>query len=416
MNRNSSVHRPAAVGRLVSTTWAETNGLKRLRSEYDHRGRRVRRIEFQRIGVVWQPVETRDFVYDDWNLIRETRTGSVTTAIEFFWGPDLSGSMQGAGGIGGLVAISIGGDFYFPGYDNNGNVVGYWDESGSLVAEYAYDAFGNTISSSGSMASVFPHRFSTKYHDAETDLYYYGYRYYSPSLGRWISRDPIEEKGGLSVYAFVFNCPEVFVDSKGDFGLASFVAAILGAVGIEYDFLNAPAWINDSIISHYGGPEPFMDATQQELREKGGIISEELFKKARRKSTTPINSNSTGIDKRLYDDLKKIVKASHLYKEKKQFIIRRLGEGTLYNGYINIEFHADQDAKPAYSIGGAQLHYSYDPKTKKVSFWIEDTYDFTKKGHVWERLHELGHIEYFKENIAIEAIDCPTVAPEIKTK
>ncbi len=78
-------------------------------------------------------------------------------------------------------------------YDNNGNVIGYWDESGSIVAEYAYDAFGNTISSSGSMASVFPHRFSTKYYDSETDLYYYGYRYYSPSLGRWISRDPIQE-------------------------------------------------------------------------------------------------------------------------------------------------------------------------------------------------------------------------------
>ena len=42
-----------------------------------------------------------------------------------------------AGGVGGLVAVSIGGSFYFPGYDNNGNVIGYWDESGSLVAEYA---------------------------------------------------------------------------------------------------------------------------------------------------------------------------------------------------------------------------------------------------------------------------------------
>ena len=32
----------------------------------------------------------------------------------------------------------------FPGYDDNGNVIGYWDESGSIVAEYAYDAFGDT--------------------------------------------------------------------------------------------------------------------------------------------------------------------------------------------------------------------------------------------------------------------------------
>ena len=93
------------------------------------------------------------------------------------------GLRTGAGGVGGLVAVSIDGDYYFPGYDNNGNVIGYWDEDGELVAEYAYDAFGNAIDESGSMASVFPHRFSTKYYDAETDLYYYGYRYYS----QWVT-------------------------------------------------------------------------------------------------------------------------------------------------------------------------------------------------------------------------------------
>ena len=135
--------------------------------------------------------------------------------LAFFWGPDLSGTLQGAGGVGGLVAVSIAGQFYFPGYDNNGNVVGYWDESGSLVAEYAYDAFGNTISSSGSMASVFPHRFSTKYYDAATDLYYYGYRYYAPSLGRWISRDLIEENGGMNLYASCDNALISGVDFMG---------------------------------------------------------------------------------------------------------------------------------------------------------------------------------------------------------
>ncbi len=100
-------------------------------------------------------------------------------------------------------------------YDNNGNVIGYWNEDGDLVAEYAYDAFGNTIDVSGSMADFFPHRFSTKYYDAETDLYYYGYRYYSPSLGRWISRDPIEERAGSNVYSFTRNAPSVAYDYLG---------------------------------------------------------------------------------------------------------------------------------------------------------------------------------------------------------
>jgi RHS repeat-associated protein len=55
------------------------------------------------------------------------------------------------------------------------------------------------------MAANNPFRFSTKYQDDETGLVYYGYRYYSPSMGRWISRDPIEEEGGLNLYGFVGN-------------------------------------------------------------------------------------------------------------------------------------------------------------------------------------------------------------------
>ena len=172
-------------------------------ADYDHLGRRTFRATDRRSGFSWLLSDEREFVYDGWNLIHEHRydyQDDSDTDIEYFWGPDLSGSLQGAGGVGGLVAVSIDGDYYFPGYDNNGNVIGYWDESGDIVAEYAYDAFGNIIDESGSMADFFPHRFSTKYYDAETDLYYYGYRYYSPSLGRWISRDPIEEDGGYNLF------------------------------------------------------------------------------------------------------------------------------------------------------------------------------------------------------------------------
>jgi RHS repeat-associated protein len=47
------------------------------------------------------------------------------------------------------------------------------------------------------MVSANPFRFSTKYQDDETDLLYYGFRYYSASVGRWISRDPIGEQAFL---------------------------------------------------------------------------------------------------------------------------------------------------------------------------------------------------------------------------
>jgi RHS repeat-associated protein len=81
---------------------------------------------------------------------------------------------------------------------------------GTLVANYRYDAFGNTLASSGNYASLNKYRFSTKPLDEETPsakLYYYGYRFYSPDLGRFISRDPIEEEGGINLYGFVGNSP-----------------------------------------------------------------------------------------------------------------------------------------------------------------------------------------------------------------
>ena len=145
------------------------------------------------------------FVYDGWNLIHETiysTAGGATnmTEVQYFWGLDLSDSLQGAGGVGGLLAVSRNGEFYFPAYDNNGNVTKYIDESGNVIAAYEYDDFGRTISQSGPLANFFRHRFSTKYYDPETGLCYYGYRFYSPVLMRWISQDPIGEAGGLNLY------------------------------------------------------------------------------------------------------------------------------------------------------------------------------------------------------------------------
>lgn len=60
-----------------------------------------------------------------------------------------------------------------------------------------------------------PFRFSTKYTDSETSLSYYGYRYYSADIGRWLNRDPIEEKGGTNLYAVVSNNVVNWVDPEG---------------------------------------------------------------------------------------------------------------------------------------------------------------------------------------------------------
>ena len=87
--------------------------------------------------------------------------------------------------------------------------------NGGALARYSYDAFGKLIAKSGRRSSLFRHRFSTKYYDTETGLYYYGYRFYHPGLMRWLNRDPIEEEGGMNLYAMCENKAISCTDSVG---------------------------------------------------------------------------------------------------------------------------------------------------------------------------------------------------------
>ena len=139
----------------------------------------------------------------------------AASAIKYSWGKDLSGTLQGAGGVGGLLYLTVDGAIYIPCYDGNGNATRYLDANGCTVAQYVYDAFGRTISQTGSLADIFRHRFSTKYFDAESGLYYYGHRFYSPVLRRWLTRDPIEEEGGLNLYGFCGNNAVCRYDKDG---------------------------------------------------------------------------------------------------------------------------------------------------------------------------------------------------------
>src|SRR6185436_20742834 len=121
-------------------------------------------------------------------------------------GTDLSGTLERAGGIGGLMARSHGysggnwstHNFYHA--DGNGNITYLVNSSQGLAASYRYDPFGNTISSSGTLASANVYRFSSKEIHVNSGMYYYGFRFYDPNLQRWMNQDPIEEEGGINLY------------------------------------------------------------------------------------------------------------------------------------------------------------------------------------------------------------------------
>jgi RHS repeat-associated protein len=101
-------------------------------------------------------------------------------------------------------------------YDGNGNVAALVNAAdGSVAAQYEYGPFGEVIRATGPLAFTNPFRFSSKYQDDETACLYYGLRFYNPSIARWLSRDPIAEKGGLNVYSFVRNNPVMLIDMLG---------------------------------------------------------------------------------------------------------------------------------------------------------------------------------------------------------
>lgn len=135
--------------------------------------------------------------------------------ISFRYG-DKSGTEQGAGGVGGLLAVSVNGVFSIPCCDHNGSIVAYVSETGGIEALYLYDAYGNTLEQSGEKADVHAFGFSTKYHDREIGIIAYQKRFYRPDHGRWLNRDPIEEEGGENLYAFCGNNPVNKYDILGE--------------------------------------------------------------------------------------------------------------------------------------------------------------------------------------------------------
>jgi RHS repeat-associated protein len=68
-----------------------------------------------------------------------------------------------------------------------------------------------------------------EFFDDETGYINYGYRFYSPTIGRWLSRDPIAEEGGVNLYAFVGNRTTNEVDQLGQTPVVPVGAVVIGS-------------------------------------------------------------------------------------------------------------------------------------------------------------------------------------------
>ena len=198
------------------------------KSEFAYDGKMRRRIrkEYTWRNGAWALTNEVRYVYDG-NLEIQWREANNLPTLTLTRGKDLSGSLEGAGGIGGLLARTDNGQLtigssqahaYFHA-DGNGNITALINTQQVVVAKYLYDPFGNTLSASGPLADANLYRFSSREWHGNSGVVLYKHRGYVPSLHRWLNRDPIQERGGKNLYAFVKNTPINRVDAYGLVGL-----------------------------------------------------------------------------------------------------------------------------------------------------------------------------------------------------
>jgi RHS repeat-associated protein len=158
---------------------------------------------------VWALSGEVRYLYDGRRVIQERNSGNTPT-VTYTRGPDLSGSFEGAGGIGGLLARSHGysgstgawSTHHYYHADGGGNITAMADNhatTAALSASYRYDPFGRTLSQSGTMAAANLYRFSSKEIHAQSGMYGYGFRFYDPTLQRWLNRRSWSDHSNLLI-------------------------------------------------------------------------------------------------------------------------------------------------------------------------------------------------------------------------
>ena len=217
----------------------ETNGVFKT-YHFDYRGHtlewsRIRlltkwddtEIEYNASGIRTRKGNTY-YELDGSTIISETTHGST---IRYYYGN------------GGIVGFRYNGNRYY--YEKNlmGDIIGIYDENGSKVAGYIYDAWGNctvqTYGSDARIGEVNPFRYRGYYFDDDLGLYYLKSRYYDAKVGRFINADSLNylganrDLGSYNLFAYCSDSPIAYRDSTGHSALgALFLSALAFAVGL----------------------------------------------------------------------------------------------------------------------------------------------------------------------------------------
>ena len=183
--------------------------------EYNTSGLRTRRISDDK---------TYSYIYAGDKLMRMTVGDDIL---------DFSYDANGA-----PLTMTYNGTVYYYITNLQGDVMKLERADGGSGAQYAYDAWGNILVMSGTLAELNPLRYRGYVYDQETGFYYLNSRYYDPAVGRWLNPDDTANLGveevmlSYNLFAYCLNNPVNRFDVDGNWSLSNRAKVAIGAVAL----------------------------------------------------------------------------------------------------------------------------------------------------------------------------------------
>lgn len=250
-------------------------------------------------------VKTR-FIYSGWQRLADYDGVANTLLSRYVHGPGLDDP---------IIQISSAGVATFLHQERQGSVVATTGSTGAVSNRYAYSPFGESAAIAGTTIG-----FQGQRYDAETGLYYFKSRHYSPVTGRFLQPDVIGYNGGLNLYAFVYNDPFSLNDAYGTQGLVFASPVTVPPPAIPGPLTQPPAGMPEGVPTNPGPGEvlpPFINIHfefipwpnrgegKPKIKKGGGISGPVFSTPANNPNPNPPDDDSNkGNEKKPEDDKK----------------------------------------------------------------------------------------------------------------